>query len=304
VRPVPLQTGQALQELGAILSRLIGEDVELTMEPRATGTVVIDKTHFEQIIFNIIINSRDAMPAGGRISVSTEDVLRPVLTSSGSVAIAQYVAIRIRDTGIGMDEETRLHAFEPFYTTKEVGRGTGLGLATVYGIVQQCHGEIAIESTPRKGTQVNILLPVTASDDPAAGAAAQQEIKKGHGTILLVEDEEELRNVSAEFLTSLGYSVTCASSGPEALDMLIAAGQIDLVITDVVMPKMSGREFANQLLQLRPKTRLLYVSGYTDDVVLRNGISKQGTFFLQKPYSLRDLAQKVQILMTIPTRAA
>jgi nitrogen-specific signal transduction histidine kinase/CheY-like chemotaxis protein len=302
VRPVPLQTGEALQELTAILPRLIGEDIELCVDLRATGTVVIDKTHFEQVIFNIIINSRDAMPAGGQIFVATEDVLRPALTSSGNVAISQYVAIRIRDTGIGMDEETRLHAFEPFYTTKEVGRGTGLGLATVYGIVQQCHGEIVIESSPRKGTQVNILLPVAVSDAPGASEATPQEMKRGNGGILLVEDEMDLRNVNAEFLTALGYSVTCAGSGPEALDLLKAAGQIDLVITDVVMPKMSGREFADRLLQLRPNTRLLYVSGYTDDIVLQNGISKQGMFFLQKPYSLKDLAGKVQTLMATPLR--
>ncbi|MBZ5490001.1 MAG: PAS domain S-box protein [Acidobacteriia bacterium] len=302
VRPVPLQTGEALQELTAILPRLIGEDIELSVDLRATGTVVIDKTHFEQIIFNIVINSRDAMPAGGQIFVTTEDVLRPALTSSGNVAIGQYVAIRIRDTGIGMDEETRLHAFEPFYTTKEVGRGTGLGLATVYGIVQQCHGEIVIESSPRKGTQVNILLPVAVSDAPSASEASPQEMKRGNGGILLVEDEMDLRNVNAEFLTALGYSVTCAGSGPEALGLLKAAGQIDLVITDVVMPKMSGREFADRLLQLRPNTRLLYVSGYTDDIVLQNGISKQGVFFLQKPYSLKDLAGKVQTLMATPLR--
>ena len=258
VRPEPLQTGEALQELTAMLRRLIGEHIELSVDLRATGTVVIDKTHFEQIIFNIIINSRDAMPAGGQIFVATEEVLRPVLTPSGTVAISRYVAIRIRDTGIGMDEETRLHAFEPFYTTKELGRGTGLGLATVYGIVQQCRGEIAIESTPRKGTQVNILLPVAVSDTNGASDSNQQETKKGHGSILLVEDELDLRNVNAEFLTALGYSVTCAGSGPEALDVVTAAGQIDLVITDVVMPKMSGREFADQLLQLRPNTRLLY----------------------------------------------
>jgi PAS domain S-box-containing protein len=302
VRPVPLQTGQALKELTAILPRLIGEDIELAVDLRATGTVLIDKTHFEQIILNIVINSRDAMPAGGQIFVTTEDVLRPILTSSGSVAIGQYVALRIRDTGVGMDDETRSHAFEPFYTTKEVGRGTGLGLATVYGIVQQCGGEIAIESGPRKGTQVNILLPVTVSDDTVAGEALPQEMKRGYGSILLVEDEVELRNVNAEFLTSLGYSVTCASCGPEGLDLLTTAGQIDLVITDVVMPKMSGREFADQFLQLRPNTRLLYVSGYTDDIVLKNGISKQGMFFLQKPYSLKELARKIQTLMAIPLR--
>jgi PAS domain S-box-containing protein len=302
VRPMPLQTGPALQELTAILPRLIGEDIELSVDLRAHGTVVLDKTHFEQIIFNIVINSRDAMPAGGQIFIETEDVLRPLLTPSGSVAIGQYVAIRIRDTGVGMDEETRLHAFEPFYTTKELGRGTGLGLATVYGIIQQSHGEIAIESSPRKGTQVNILLPASLSEEAIAGEEPYQDIKRGQGNILLVEDEPELRNVNAEFLSSLGYTVLCAGSGPEALEMLHTAGNIDLVVTDVVMPKMSGREFAEQLLQLRPNTRLLYVSGYPDDVVLQNGISMHGMLYLQKPYSLKELAGKVQTLLAIPMR--
>jgi PAS domain S-box-containing protein len=302
VRPMPLQTGQALQELTAILPRLIGEDIELSVNLRAHGTVVLDKTHFEQIIFNIVINSRDAMPAGGQIFIETEDVTRPVLTPSGSVTMGQYVAIRIRDTGVGMDEETRLHAFEPFYTTKELGRGTGLGLATVYGIVQQSHGEISIESNPRKGTQVNILLPATLADAAIAGEEPYQDIKRGQGNILLVEDEPELRNVNAEFFSSLGYTVTCASGGLEALELLHTGGSIDLVITDVVMPKMSGREFAAQLLQLRPNTRLLYVSGYPDDVVLQSGISMHGMLYLQKPYSLKELAGKVQTLMAIPMR--
>jgi two-component system cell cycle sensor histidine kinase/response regulator CckA len=302
VRPMPLQPGPALQELTAILPRLIGEDIELSVDLRAQGTVVLDKTHFEQIIFNIVINSRDAMPAGGQIFIETEDVLRPVLTPSGSVSIGQYVAIRIRDTGVGMDEETRLHAFEPFYTTKEVGRGTGLGLATVYGIVQQSHGEIAIESRPRQGTQVNILLPASLSDAAIAGEEPYQDLKRGQGSILLVEDEPELRNVNAEFLSALGYTVLCAGSGLEALEMLATAGSLDLVITDVVMPKMSGREFAEQLLQVRPNTRLLYVSGYPDDVVLQNGISMHGMLYLQKPYSLKELAGKVQTLMAIPMR--
>jgi CheY-like chemotaxis protein len=302
VRPMPLQTGETLQELTAILPRLIGEDIELVVNLRASGTVVIDKTHFEQIIFNIVINSRDAMPGGGQLFIETEDVLRPVLTTAGSVAIGQYVAIRIRDTGMGMDEETRLHAFEPFYTTKEVGRGTGLGLATVYGIVQQSQGEITIESGPRKGTQITILLPVTVPDGTVAIEVAEQSIKKGQGNILLVEDELDLRNVNAEFLSSLGYTLMCASSGPEALQLVANAGPIDLVISDVVMPKMSGREFADQLQLVRPNTRLLYVSGYADDVVLQNGVSMQGMVYLQKPYSLKQLASKVQMLLSSPIR--
>jgi two-component system cell cycle sensor histidine kinase/response regulator CckA len=304
VRPIALETSQALMELTAILPRLIGEDIELVVNLRANGTVVIDKTHFEQIVFNIVINSRDAMPGGGQLFIETEDILRPALTPSGSVAIGQYVEIRIRDTGTGMDEETRLHAFEPFYTTKEVGRGTGLGLATVYGIVQQCRGEISIESTLRKGTQINILLPASTSGEPPAEGDHIHDVKKGQGHILLVEDEIELRNMNAEFLTSLGYSVTCAGSGPEALQLAAAAGQIDLVISDVVMPKMSGLEFAERLLELRPQTKLLYVSGYADDVVLHNGIAKHGILYLQKPYALRQLANKVQSLMsTFPQSA-
>ncbi|HEX4606236.1 MAG TPA: PAS domain S-box protein [Candidatus Angelobacter sp.] len=303
VRPTTLQTGQALLDLTTILPRLIGEDIELVVDLRATGTVVIDKTHFEQIIFNIIINSRDAMPGGGQIFIETEDVLRPVLTASGTVTIGQYVAIRIRDTGMGMDEETRLHAFEPFYTTKEVGRGTGLGLATVYGIVQQSQGEISIESSQRKGTQIGILLPVTLANASETETAAKLDSKRGQGNILLVEDEIDLRNVSAEFLSSLGYTLTCAGSGPEALEIVACSGQFDLVISDVVMPKMSGREFADHLLQLRPNTKLLYISGYADDVVLQNGISMQGMLYLQKPYSLKQLASKVQMLLASAIRS-
>jgi PAS domain S-box-containing protein len=298
VRPVPLETARALTELTAILPRLIGEDIELVVNLQATGTVVIDKTHFEQVIFNVVINARDAMPGGGQLFIETEDVLRPVLAAGGSVAIAQYVAIRIRDTGIGMNDETRQHAFEPFYTTKEVGRGTGLGLATVYGIVQQCRGEISIESSLRKGTQVNILLPVSVSAQAPSSDDADDQVKKGQGNILLVEDEVELRNVNAEFLTSLGYSVTCASSGPEALELAVNGVAIDLVISDVIMPKMSGRELADRLMQLRPNTKLLYVSGYADDVLLQSGVPMQGMTFLQKPYSLRQLAGKVQSLLS------
>jgi two-component system, cell cycle sensor histidine kinase and response regulator CckA len=303
VRPMPLQPSQAMLELSAILPRLIGEDIELVANLRSTGTVVMDKTHFEQIVFNIVINSRDAMPAGGQIFIETEDVVRPVLTASGNVAIGNYILIRIRDTGMGMDEETRLHAFEPFYTTKEVGRGTGLGLATVYGIVHQCQGEITIESSPRKGTQVNILLPVAGSPTADAGEGQDLAIKRGQGNILLVEDELELRNVNAEFLSSLGYTVTCAGSGQEALALAAETGEIDLVITDVVMPRMSGPEFAEQLQQIRPNTKLLYVSGYADDVVLQNGVSVQGLVYLQKPFSLKQLARAVQALMATPIRS-
>jgi two-component system, cell cycle sensor histidine kinase and response regulator CckA len=298
-RPTPLQPDQAFRELASILPRLIGEDIELSVHLASSGTVIMDKTHFEQVIFNIVINSRDAMPNGGQLFVETEDIFRPALLSSGSITISQYVAIRIRDNGSGMDEETRLHAFEPFYTTKELGRGTGLGLATVYGIVQQCLGEITIDSQPGKGTQINIFLPAIGDLDAGEKDTSSDEIKKGAGNILLVEDEVELRSANAEFLTSIGYSVICASSGPEALKLAREAGAIDLVISDVVMPKMNGREFADCLLRVRPNTKLLFVSGYADDIVLHTGLSTQAMPFLQKPFSLKQLGSKVSELLAM-----
>ncbi|HKD45693.1 MAG TPA: PAS domain S-box protein [Candidatus Angelobacter sp.] len=298
-RPTPLQPDRAFRELASILPRLIGEDIELSVNLASNGTVIMDKTHFEQVIFNIVINSRDAMPNGGRLVVETEDIFRPALLSTGSISISQYVAIRIRDTGVGMDEETRLHAFEPFYTTKDLGRGTGLGLATVYGIVQQCMGEITIDSQPDKGTQINIFLPAIGDIEAGEREVTGEEVKKGAGHILLVEDEAELRSANAEFLTSIGYSVICASSGPEALKLAREAGPIDLVISDVVMPKMNGREFADCLLRARPNTKLLFVSGYADDVVLHTGLSTQAMPFLQKPFSLKQLGTKVSELLSV-----
>jgi two-component system cell cycle sensor histidine kinase/response regulator CckA len=237
------------------------------------------------------------MPNGGQLFIETEDVFRPVLLPSGSVSISQYFAIHIRDTGMGMDEETRLHAFEPFYTTKGLGRGTGLGLATVYGIVQQNLGEITIESQVGKGTQINIFLRAIRDMEAAERDNSGQEIKKGAGNILLVEDEADLRNVNAEFLTAIGYSVLCASSGPEALKLASETGTIDLVISDVVMPKMNGREFADCLLRVRPDTKVLFVSGYADDVVLHTGLTR-GLPFLQKPFSLKQLGTKVHELLS------
>jgi len=297
IRPMPLRPDQAIRELNSILPRLIGEDIELILDLNSCGTVVMDKTHFEQIILNIVVNARDAMPSGGQLFITTEDVSRPMLSGSGSIAIAASILIHIRDTGSGMDPETRAHAFEPFYTTKGVGRGTGLGLSTVYGIVQQCKGEITLESESGRGTRVSILLPAAEELQYTTRPQVVEPLQKGAGTILIVEDEAELRNTNAEFLSSLGYSVICAGSGAEGLQIARDTGEIDLVISDVVMPKMNGREFADHLLQLRPETKILFVSGYADDVVLQTGISMQGTPFLQKPFSLKQLGNMVNDLL-------
>jgi CheY-like chemotaxis protein len=261
----------------------------------------MDRTHFEQIILNVVINARDAMPNGGQLSIETEDVLRQVVMPSGETAVRTFVALRVRDTGVGMDEKIRSHAFEPFFTTKEVGRGTGLGLSTVYGIVQQCGGEISIDSQPGHGTQITIFLPTVPDLEPEVAEQLRREVAHGAGSILLVEDEPELRDTNAEFLSSIGYSVITASNGAEALRLACDAGGIDLVISDVVMPKMSGREFTDRLLRVHPNTKVLFVSGYADDVVLQAGLPANGVPFLQKPYSLHQLGSKVQELLALPT---
>lgn len=297
-RPVPLNPNYAIRDLASILPRLIGEDIEINLELRATGAVVIDKIHFEQIIFNVVVNARDAMPGGGELTIVTEDKAESAPESSTNGNSAHHMVIRIRDTGIGMDEGTRQRAFEPFFTTKATGRGTGLGLSTVYGIVQQAGGEVNIESKLGEGTEIIISLPATSQQAVAPEERTPFQPIRGHGHILLVEDEIELRNTNAEFLDSIGYSVTCASSGLEALQMIEQIDHIDLVISDVVMPKMSGREFADRLLRIRPNTKLLFVSGYADDIVLQTGISRLGTPFLQKPYTLRQLSGKIQEILT------
>lgn len=300
-QPVPVEPNKAIRELATLLQRIIGEDIEMVLDLEATGAIVIDKTHFEQVILNIVVNARDAMPSGGQVTISTRDSARPS-APSGDGAAASYVDIQIRDTGIGMDEATRLRAFEPFFTTKEVGRGTGLGLATVYGIVQQRGGEISIESRLNEGTQISISLPATTRENAMESNGSAKHLLPGSGHILLVEDEVELRNTNAEFLTSIGYTVTCAANGPEALQVLEQLDRVDLVISDVVMPKMSGPEFASRLLQLRPTAKLLFVSGYADEIILKTGLSRSGTPFLQKPYSLHVLRAKIQEVLTADAR--
>jgi two-component system cell cycle sensor histidine kinase/response regulator CckA len=297
-RPTPLRPDHVIGEVSGILPRLIGENIELLVDLRSSGTVLMDKTHLEQIIFNLVINARDAMPNGGRIRIETEDVFRPSVSEAGSVAVKPCVALRISDNGTGMEQETLAHVFEPFYTTKETGRGTGLGLSTVYGIVQQANGEIGVESEPGCGTQVNILFPAVPEPESPAADNGLLELKKGLGRILLVEDEIALRDANAEFLCSLGYQVLCASGGHEALDIAREDDHIDLVITDVVMPRMNGREFAEALAEFRPELKVLFISGYADDVVLQAGISIKGVPFLQKPYSLKQLGNKVHELLT------
>jgi CheY-like chemotaxis protein len=282
-----------------MLRRLIGEHITLAV--RTTPGLWLlraDPGQLEQVVVNLSVNARDAMPTGGSLVIETSNCTFEG-SSHGAESImppGEYVLLTVSDTGTGMDEETLRHLFEPFYTTKAQGKGTGLGLATVYGIVKQSGGFIYGYSDLGRGSRFRIYLPraegaLEAADTPLpAGAAVRAE-----GTILLVEDEEAVRRLARRVLEGVGYQVLEAASGWEAL--ALADGwrdKLDLVVTDVIMPGMSGQELSARLREQRPGLRILYVSGYTDDAILQHGTLLPNTAFLQKPFSPGSLAQRVR----------
>ncbi|HWA58635.1 MAG TPA: response regulator, partial [Gemmatimonadales bacterium] len=251
-----------------------------------------------QVIVNLSVNARDAMPTGGNLVIETANLAFPG-AAKGAQSImppGQYVVLTVSDSGTGMDEETMRHIFEPFYTTKAPGKGTGLGLATVYGIVKQSGGFIYADSEVGGGSRFRIYLPrVLGVADSSDTPVAVNAVGKAEGTILLVEDEEAVRRLARRVLEGLGYRVMEAVSGPEALTLLDTySGRLDLVITDVIMPGMSGQELSARLRQQRPDLKILYVSGYTDDAILQHGNLLPNTSFLQKPFSPGSLAQRVR----------
>jgi CheY-like chemotaxis protein len=295
-----------------MLHRLIGEDVLLINElAPQLAPVRADPGQIEQVILNLAINARDAMPDGGTLTMDTANVELDaafVRTHPGATSGA-YVQLRVRDTGVGMDAETRAHLFEPFFTTKAVGKGTGLGLATVYGIVKQSGGYIGVESEPGRGTVFAILLPQTSgTPQPAVSPEAGPQPARGTETILLVEDEESVRALSDRALNTLGYSVLAAPNGWEALGVAERhRGTIHMVLTDVVMPGLSGRELVRQLAAFRPGIAVLYISGYSEEAIAQHGVLDPGTAFLQKPFTPDRLASKVREVLDAaktPLRAA
>ncbi|HYE92193.1 MAG TPA: PAS domain S-box protein [Terriglobales bacterium] len=292
----------ALDELVAgftkLLTRLIGEDIELRVAPAAgTGRVRADPGQLEQVIVNLVVNARDAMPQGGTVTIETANVDLDDAYAARHVGVAagRYVMLAVSDTGVGMSADVQARIFEPFFTTKPPGKGTGLGLATVYGIVRQTDGHVRVYSEPGLGTTFRVYLPRTeAIADPRAAAGAPPAAR-GTETVLLVEDEAGVRDLAREVLERSGYTVLEAPTPAEALALAERhAGVIDVLLTDVVMPGMSGRALADAITRARPRTTVVFMSGYTNDAILHHGVLEAGIHFVEKPFAPRELTAKIR----------
>src|SRR5213080_4495423 len=298
VSPQVLRLNDLILELEKLLRRLLGEDVAIRVAVAPDcGGVKADPGQLEQVIVNLAVNARDAMPNGGRLTLETKnvDLDADYPTDRVTIPAGRYVMLAVTDTGTGMDAQTKARIFEPFFTTKPVGKGTGLGLATVYGIVKQFGGYIWVDSEPQGGTTFRIYLPEVQEAAPQPGAAVASVAGDGSETVLLVEDEAMVRTLARKALEAHGYRVLEAGAAPAALELSERhVGPINLLLTDVVMPGMSGRELAHRLLQGRGTLRVLFMSGYTDDAVLRHGVLEEGMAYLQKPFTPDKLARKVR----------
>ena len=305
LQPRVLDLNSVVAEMGRMLRRLIGEDVELrTVLTPDLGNIRADPGQIEQVLLNLAINARDAMPVGGKLTIETQAVSfneeladQPFAVSAGS-----YIKLLVTDTGIGMDEETVARIFEPFFTTKEAGRGTGLGLSTVYGIIKQSGGCILVHSELGRGTTFAVYLPqVDAGSEEYKLSTANQGHLQGSKTILLVEDDGTVRRTVSKILETYGYQVLEARNGGSALLLCEQYKKpIDLLLTDVVMPEMSGRELADRLASQHPEMKVLYMSGYTDDVIVHHGVLNEGIAFIQKPFAVDVLARKIREVLGDP----
>jgi PAS domain S-box-containing protein len=310
LQPRVLDLKEVVKRTEVLLRRLIGENIDLaiSLEP-SLGYVKADVGQVEQVLLNLAVNARDAMPKGGRLAIEARNVKldETYKEEHQQVIPGPYVMLAVGDTGLGMDRETQLRIFDPFFTTKELGKGTGLGLATVYGIIKQSDGYIWVYSDLGKGTIFKIYLPrVEQSARPANQEEPEPAVLRGSETILLAEDSESLREMAREYLESVGYTVLEAASGPEALQLAKdLRGTIHLLLTDVVMPEMSGPELAQQMLSLHPGIKIIFTSGYTDDAIARQGVLDPSVAFIQKPYRPKALARKIrEVLHDAPAKPA
>ena len=303
MRPEVLDLAEIVRGVEPMLRRVLGEDVELTISlAQPTPLVKADPGQLQQIIMNLVVNARDAMPEGGQLWIETADVTLDEERVRGQMAAGArpgpHVCLTVSDTGVGLDEETRARIFEPFFTTKPRGKGTGLGLSTVLGIVQQSGGHVTVESTPDEGAAFRVFLPHTSEARSAPAPAREPRpptARRGSETVLLVEDEGQLRVLARDIMRGAGYQVLDAPNAAEAIKLSQRhAGPIHLLVTDVVMPHIGGRELARRLAAERPRMRVLYMSGYTDDAIVQHGTVDPSIAFLPKPLTPDTLLGKVR----------
>jgi len=302
IEPRVVNVNEVILKMNKMLSRLIGENIELVkeLEPEL-GLTKMDPSQFEQIVINLVVNARDAMPQGGRVVLETHnvDLDDEYCRQNVEVSPGSYIQLSVSDTGIGMDARTRSQVFEPFFTTKEKDKGTGLGLATCYGIVKQAGGHIWLYSEPANGTTVKIYLPHTSESKPEQTSSELSTIPlEGTETILLVEDEPSVRELAKQILAKQGYKVLTAPTVDEVLQLAQDyAGPIDLIVTDVVMPKMGGRQVAEHIGRVRSGIKVLFMSGHTENAIVHQGVLETGTEFLSKPFTPTGLARKVREIL-------
>jgi two-component system, cell cycle sensor histidine kinase and response regulator CckA len=302
LRPRVLDLRAAVADMGKMLARLIGEDIRLVSEAADGCTVCADPGQIEQVILNLALNARDAMPRGGTLTLRTRTVELTqddgVRMFGCSIARGRYVQLQVQDTGAGMDEHTLQRIFEPFFTTKELGKGTGLGLATVYGIVKQSGGYIRVTSAVGQGSTFEVYLPVSEGAPATSAHGAPQETPTGRGeTVLLVEDEDAVRMAARKALSRGGFNVVEARNGEEALQRWRERSAVDLVVSDLIMPEMGGRELATRLREDAPRLKVLFMSGYTDDAGIRQGALAKGMGFLSKPFTPESLVRKAREML-------
>ncbi|HSB54826.1 MAG TPA: ATP-binding protein, partial [Gemmatimonadales bacterium] len=304
LRPEVLSVNAVVQDLEKMLRRVLGENHDLRLSLGAeAGQIRADRGQLEQVLVNLMLNARDAMAEHGRVTIATRVALLDEAYAQlhGGVGIppGPYVQVTVSDTGSGMDRETQSRIFEPFFTTKPVGQGTGLGLSTVYGIVKQSDGFIWVYSEPGLGTTFKVYLPQLGAARPAAGHDERAALAAGGSeTILIVEDEDIVRSLASRGLRERGYNVLEARHGTEALRCLARdSGAVDLVISDVVMPEMGGRELSQQLAAIEPTLPVLFISGYTGEDVIQRGLLDPGAPFQQKPFAPEELARKVREML-------
>ena len=304
LQPKIIDLNIALGKVEPMLRGVIGLDIVITIAPKSTHALVrVDPGQVEQVIMNLVVNARDAMPQGGRLTVETSDAIldEAATADQPDARPGSYVVLSVTDTGVGMPPEVRSRIFEPYFTTKEVGKGTGLGLSTVYGIVRQSDAHISVSSELGRGTTFRVFLPRAEAEAQVVGDGGAEKLPEGTEHVLLVEDDPSVRRLSKELLTRLGYSVTEAASGRAGLALgSDDTRHFDLALCDVILGDMSGPSVAEALQALRPSIRVLYMSGYTDEAIVKTGVLDEGKPFLQKPFTPLQLARKIRDVLDEP----